>query len=112
MDLGRCLDLLELEECGSVEEARRAYMDLVRVWHPDRFSHDPRLRARAEEKLKRLNLAYETLLAHFTGPGGTTRPRVSGDSGVTPTEAFFEAGTRRVLCVVSSLTRAFRAALQ
>ena len=65
MDADRCLELLELESCSSAEEARRAYRDLVRVWHPDRFAGDPRLRIRAEEKVKQLNLAYEELIRHL-----------------------------------------------
>jgi len=40
---------------------RRAYLDLVQVWHPDRFAHDPRLMLKAEEMTKRINLAYDIL---------------------------------------------------
>lgn len=45
-----------------MEDAKQAYKDLVQVWHPDRFTHSPRLQQRAEAKLKQLNLAYETLV--------------------------------------------------
>jgi nucleotide-binding universal stress UspA family protein len=38
-----------------------AYRDLVQVWHPDRYSYNPRLRSKAEEKLKEVNNAYELL---------------------------------------------------
>lgn len=52
---------LELEEGASLNEIKAAYRDLVAVWHPDNFGHSPRLQAKAEEKMKKINLAYERL---------------------------------------------------
>ncbi len=37
------------------------YRDLIEVWHPDRFAHNERLRHKAEEMTKRLNVAYQRL---------------------------------------------------
>lgn len=34
------------------------------VWHPDRFAHNPRLQAKAEEQLKKINECYEILKSH------------------------------------------------
>jgi curved DNA-binding protein CbpA len=116
VDFQHCLRLLELKTCSSQEEARRAYRDLVRVWHPDRFSGDPRLRRKAEEKVKELNIAYEELIRHL-------ERRASRDHDSTPdpgsreadsmgsTEALFEAGTRTILTLWHSLSRAVRAAV-
>jgi curved DNA-binding protein CbpA len=58
MNITKCYKILELENGASAEDARKAYKDMVRVWHPDRFGDNPRLRAKANEKLKELNLAY------------------------------------------------------
>jgi len=55
------LKVLELESNASLGEIKQAYKDLVTVWHPDRFSHNPRLREKAEGKLKEFNQAYEAL---------------------------------------------------
>lgn len=44
------------------EEVRQAYRDLVQVWHPDRFAGNPRLRKKAEEELKKINLAFSELM--------------------------------------------------
>lgn len=33
-------------------------MSLVRRWHPDRFTDDPKMQDAAQEKLKRINAAY------------------------------------------------------
>jgi CHASE2 domain-containing sensor protein len=54
---------LEIEVGASEEAVRRAYLDLTKVWHPDRFAHDPSLRAKAQEKLKSINVAYDAILS-------------------------------------------------
>ena len=58
MDILRCYKILELDHDASMGEAREAYIDMARVWHPDRFTDNPKLRKRAEEKLKEINIAY------------------------------------------------------
>ncbi len=65
-----CFRVLELGDGATFEEARRAYYELVKVWHPDRFQHDERLTRRANEKLKQLNSAYETLQQFYKPLGG------------------------------------------
>ena len=69
MDILRCYKILELDHEASMEEAREAYIDMARVWHPDRFTDNPRLRKKAEEKLKEINIAYAEI-RHLlsTGP--------------------------------------------
>jgi len=61
MNFQRCCDVLDLTPPVAMADLKEAYKDLVQVWHPDRFAHNPRLRLRAEEKIKSINLAYETL---------------------------------------------------
>ncbi len=46
---------------ASPEDVREAYKVMVKVWHPDRFAHDPALQLQAQEKLKEINEAYERL---------------------------------------------------
>jgi hypothetical protein len=45
----------------SVRELKAAHRDLAKVWHPDRFQHDPDLQEKAQEKLKEINEAYDWL---------------------------------------------------
>ena len=52
------LRLLHLDKDCSQEQLRRAYRDLVKVWHPDRFQSDVQLRAKAERTLQSINEAY------------------------------------------------------
>jgi hypothetical protein len=55
------LDVLALRPGATPVEIKEAYRDLVKVWHPDRFGSDPRLREKAEDKLKLIIKAYEVL---------------------------------------------------
>ena len=55
------LSALELERGATPAEIVEAYRQLVEVWHPDRFAHNPTLQLRAQEKLKRINEAYAAL---------------------------------------------------
>jgi len=50
-DRAHYLGVLGMSSRATAEEIRLAYLDLIKVWHPDRFSHDLRLRRKAQEKL-------------------------------------------------------------
>lgn len=91
-DTGRCYEILELKPDASQEEIKQAYRDMVKVWHPDRFSHDPRLQQKAQEKLKEINEAYEQLQSFRsgrrrrgfrTGPTPPPPPRSSQGNGTS-----------------------------
>jgi hypothetical protein len=61
-DIAQLYRTLELEPGATAEEIKGAYLDLVKVWHPDRYQHESqRLRDKAEQKLKAINRAYERL---------------------------------------------------
>jgi len=60
--------VLELEPGASQDDIKQAYKDLAKVWHPDRFAGNPRLQHKAEEKLKRINTAYEFLKSYQPDP--------------------------------------------
>lgn len=60
--VAECYAVLEVEPTASAEEIKTAYLDLVKIWHPDRYaSESTRLRQKAEEKLKAVNAAYERI---------------------------------------------------
>jgi preprotein translocase subunit Sec63 len=48
---------------SSDDDIRQAWLDLVLVWHPDRFPDDPSLQDRAEQRLRAINAAYEALVS-------------------------------------------------
>lgn len=51
---------LGVSPSASPEEIREAYMKLVKKYHPDRYQ-DSNLKKQAEEKMKRINAAYDTI---------------------------------------------------
>lgn len=66
---GLCDRCVSLQSLGLTYDAtpdliENSYRTLVKVWHPDRFAHDPKLRKDAEEKLKEINSAHDYLLTH------------------------------------------------
>jgi len=122
-------EIFELAPDASMDELNQAYRDLVNIWHPDRFAHNPRLKKRAEEKLKELNQAYEALKPVLSSesvlgknaqarshgraqdkPGAEQRPRETGNQAgaKTDTEAVVEVGTATVLGLWSYLSTRLR----
>ena len=62
-ELNKCYDLLGVSPGVSAGELKTAHRDMAKVWHPDRFLHDPRLQQKAQEKLKEINEAYNQLVS-------------------------------------------------
>lgn len=53
-------EVLGIKEGASKEEIQRAYKELVKKYHPDQYGDNP-LRKLAEDKMRDINEAYETL---------------------------------------------------
>jgi len=94
MEIEKCFEILELRPGASPEEIRAAYRDAVAVWHPDRFANNPRLKRKAEEKLKEINEAYEILISTESLNGSTARCEGQKEINV---EKIAEVGTRLFL---------------
>jgi preprotein translocase subunit Sec63 len=91
--------ILGVDATASSETIRHAYRELVQIWHPDRFAHDPVLRQQAEAATKRINEAYWRLYrgkrthqrfarrsradSQHTSPTHGDRGSVNGASSVT-----------------------------
>lgn len=114
MDIKRFFEILELDRNASLDEAKQAYKDIVNIWHPDRFSNNPRLKRKAEEKLKEANLAYEMVRSFLTShkearPGQKKAPKSQAEAGARDkTEVVVEAGTRIILSVCYYLYTSLR----
>ena len=74
-DLSKAYELLGVKPGVSSGELKAAHRDLAKVWHPDRFVHDPRLQEKAQEKLKEINEAYELLVSGKTPRRAPPPPR-------------------------------------
>lgn len=66
MDLKNCYKILEIQQTASLSEIKQAYRDMIGIWHPDRYTRNPRLHEKATEKLKELNVAYNELITRLT----------------------------------------------
>jgi DnaJ-class molecular chaperone len=121
MNLRKALEMLDLDRNASIEEAKQAHKDLANIWHPDRFSNNPRLKQKAEEKLKRINAAYEAVLsslfsqssgrregAEHAGAEPESRAAQEEMGGKGKTEAMAESATLMVLSAWSYLSEAVR----
>jgi hypothetical protein len=79
---------------GATEQAiKEAYRDLVKVWHPDRFGSDVRLRAKAQERLKEVNAAFAKLRGYCPAdsrPSRETAPPVEEPQPAVVYHAKFE----------------------
>jgi hypothetical protein len=83
----KAYEVLGVKPGVSNSDLKAAHRDLAKVWHPDRFLHDPRLQAKAQEKLKEINQAYEQLIS-----GKTPRPV---NAPPRPAEREYTAPSRR-----------------
>jgi len=83
-DLSKAYELLGVKPGVSMRELKAAHRDLAKVWHPDRFVHDPRLQEKAQEKLKEINEAYDLISS-----GKVPRPAPSRPAPSQPTETVY-----------------------
>lgn len=56
---------LELQQGATLDAVESAWSDLSKVWQPDRFPNDERLRQKAESRLNEINSAYAQLKQHL-----------------------------------------------
>jgi len=78
----RCYQILGLEAGASLDAIKKAYRDLIQVWHPDRFEYNPQLKKKAEDTLKDINWAYEALARYVAAArNGSNRKSHSGREG-------------------------------
>ena len=54
-------EVLNIKEGASEEEIKKAYIELCKKYHPDKYSNNP-LKDLAEEKMREINEAYDYLM--------------------------------------------------
>ena len=97
MTVDECYRLLELEPGATAAEVKRAYHEMINVWHPDRFQHDQILQKKASERTKLLNVAYKTLeeaapweKKHVRAESPRVKPRPPSSRNTTAQQAYNE----------------------
>ncbi len=56
--------ILGIKHTASPEATKKAYRNLAKIWHPDRYTHNPLLKAKAEIEIKKINEAYAIIKAY------------------------------------------------
>ena len=111
MDIKQSFEILELDRGASTDEIKQSYKDIVTVWHPDRFPNNSRLKQKAEEKLKEVNVAYDTLKSYLSSEQRMEpkQEKAQPDAAAyDKTEAVVEAGTGIALSLWSCLSSLFQ----
>ncbi len=86
-ELSKCYELLGVTPGISAQGLKTAHRDLAKIWHPDRFSHEPRLQQKAQEKLQEINQAYDQIISRkkkwrpLSSPPVDRNPRSSTSTG-------------------------------
>ncbi len=82
---------------AELHQVKNAYRDLAKVWHPDRFENDPRLKEKATEKLKEINKAYKEIRAHVSANTKVISEIQCSESEVrkSPDPTTFRTGQKR-----------------
>jgi hypothetical protein len=83
-EFDRAYEVLGVKPGVSDRELKAAHRDLAKVWHPDRFTHDPRLQQKAQEKLKEINEAYEQLISRHKRRVTPSPPPRAQTANITP----------------------------
>jgi len=84
--------VLGVSQTASDDEVKKAYRDLARKYHPDNYQNNP-LADLAEEKMKEINEAYDTITKQRSGggnyraPGGYSGGYQQSSSSTNPTFA-------------------------
>jgi DnaJ-class molecular chaperone len=65
VDIQNHLRTLSLPLDATELDVRLAYRELVLINHPDKYEHNPKLKARANETLKNINAAHSALEIYF-----------------------------------------------
>lgn len=103
-----CYKVLGVPYGASKETVRKAYVELVKKWHPDKERHSEK-QDEAQEKIKQINAAYEQIQKSWpeieTGDSGFDPEdieEVAGFSGVRPpvTPARRPSPTRMLLLIL------------
>lgn len=80
-------DILGVSRDASRDEIKQAYRDLLKVWHPDKFSNEePRLKELAEKNTRKILDAYQALELFLESPQASVRKEYQTDSKISPSK--------------------------
>ncbi|WP_019509508.1 DnaJ domain-containing protein [Pleurocapsa sp. PCC 7319] len=65
-DIAQYYAILGIKHTASPEATKKAYRNLAKIWHPDRYLNNPLLKEKAEIEIKKINQAYAVIKAYQT----------------------------------------------
>lgn len=80
-------EVLGVSSHASDDEVKRAYRDLARKYHPDNYQNNP-LSELAEEKMKAVNEAYESITKSRSSGGGYSSQNYGSSSQQSYSSSF------------------------
>lgn len=89
MTVQEALTILEIQGEPTAKSVREAYLEMVKVWHPDRFPDDAKMKVRATRKTQEINSAYGVMQEHFRRPASPPvepPPVPTTDAPATPSQ--------------------------
>lgn len=60
-DIAQYYAILGIKHTASPEATKKAYRNLAKIWHPDRYLNNPILKEKAEIEIKKINQAYAVI---------------------------------------------------
>lgn len=72
-DIFQCYAILGIKPDATPEATKRAYRNMAKVWHPDRYANNPQLKAKAEIEIKKINQAYTAIKAYVANDSKQTK---------------------------------------
>ena len=99
--------VLGVSENATQDEIRKAYLDLVKKYHPDRYADGP-MKDMANEKLKEINQAYELLTKKKDSSGYGGGSGYGGYSAHGEREYADVQGMEQVVKILLNLAESFR----
>ncbi len=76
-DIFQYYAILGIKQTATPEATKKAYRNLAKVWHPDRYVDNPTLKAKAEAEIKKINQAYAAIKAYTDHPHQIVEPNIS-----------------------------------
>lgn len=84
--------VLGISQSASDDQVKKAYRELARKYHPDNYQNNP-LADLAEEKMKEINEAYDTINKMRSGGGASTSGSYQSYSGSRQSGSYSAGGS-------------------
>ena len=83
--------VLGVDRSASDEEIKKAYRELARKYHPDRYSSNPDMAELASEKMKEVNTAYEEICSQRSkGTNSSYDYGYNGNPGTNSSDPLYQ----------------------